>query len=58
MVFQAGKYEDGIPQNASWEEGDWNGDGDFDSLDMVFAFAAGLYEVLPGSLPPVFPRPR
>ncbi|MCA9211782.1 MAG: tandem-95 repeat protein, partial [Planctomycetales bacterium] len=24
-VFQAGKYEDGIPNNATFEEGDWNG---------------------------------
>jgi hypothetical protein len=27
-----------------WEEGDWNGDGDFDSGDLVAAFQEGLYE--------------
>ncbi|MCA9218297.1 MAG: hypothetical protein KDB27_34750, partial [Planctomycetales bacterium] len=45
-VFQAGKYEDGIQQNASFEEGDWNGDGDFDSGDLVAAFQAGSYVAL------------
>ncbi|MCA9215413.1 MAG: tandem-95 repeat protein, partial [Planctomycetales bacterium] len=29
LVMQAGEYEDGIPNNSTWEEGDWNGDGDF-----------------------------
>ncbi len=42
-VFQAGKYEDGVPGNAGWAEGDWNGDGDFDSGDLVSAFQAGKY---------------
>jgi hypothetical protein len=37
-VFQAEKYDDGIPNNATFEEGDWNGDGDFDSADLVLAF--------------------
>jgi hypothetical protein len=43
-VFQADKYEDGIPNNATFDEGDWNQDGDFDSSDMVMAFQTGLYE--------------
>ena len=43
QVFKAGKYEDGIPNNATWAEGDWNQDGDFDSGDMVFAFTHGKY---------------
>lgn len=43
-VFQAGKYEDGIPNNTSFTEGDWNGDGDFTTADLVFAFQAGTYE--------------
>ncbi len=42
-VFQAGKYEDGIDDNATFDEGDWNQDGDFDSADLVFAFQAGHY---------------
>ena len=44
MVFAAGKYEDGIPNNATFDEGDWNQGGDFDSSDMVLAFQAGHYE--------------
>ena len=43
-VFQAAEYEDGIPQNSTFEEGDWNGDGDFDSRDFVFAFQKGNYQ--------------
>ncbi len=42
-VFQAGKYEDGIANNATFDEGDWNQDGDFDSSDLVLAFQAGHY---------------
>ena len=44
IVFQAGKYEDGIPLNTGWEEGDWDGDGSFDTSDMVLAFQDGGYE--------------
>ena len=43
QVFQLGKYEDGIPGNATFAEGDWNEDGDFDSTDLVFVFQAGTY---------------
>ncbi|MCA9200754.1 MAG: hypothetical protein KDA87_24615, partial [Planctomycetales bacterium] len=34
-VFQAGEYEDGIDGNSGWAEGDWSGDGDFDTQDLV-----------------------
>lgn len=43
VVFQAGKYEDGVPNNATLEQGDWDGDGDFTTADLVFAFQAGNY---------------
>jgi hypothetical protein len=43
-VFQAGRYEDGIPQNASWASGDWDGDGDFGTADLVAAFQGGGFE--------------
>ncbi|MCA9214431.1 MAG: FG-GAP repeat protein [Planctomycetales bacterium] len=43
QVFKAGKYEDGVRNNATWAEGDWNQDGDFDSGDLVFAFTRGSY---------------
>ena len=44
MVFQAGEYEDGFLENSSWFTGDWNGDYEFDSHDMVLAFQEGAYE--------------
>ncbi len=47
QVFQAGKYEDLIPNNAIWTEGDWDTDGDFTSSDMVIAFQSGTYEIGP-----------
>ena len=52
--MQAGKFEDDIPNNASYEEGDWDGDGDFTSSDLVFVFQAGTYQdeavaALPGA---------
>ena len=39
-----GKYNDEIPDNATFAEGDWNSDGDFTSADLVVAFGAGRYE--------------
>ena len=30
--------------NSGWAEGDWNGDGDFDTGDLVFAFQDGGFE--------------
>ena len=42
-VLQAGKYQDGIPNNATFEEGDWNRDGDFDAADIIFALQFGNY---------------
>ena len=44
-MFQAGEYEDAIPRNSTFAEGDWNGDGEFDSNDLILAFQAGNYEV-------------
>ena len=49
LVFQLGKYEDGIPDNATFTEGDWNEDGDFNSSDFVFVFQAGNYA--PAAMP-------
>ncbi len=44
LVFQAGKYEDGIPNNATFEEGDWDGNGDFNTQDFIYVFQLGHYE--------------
>jgi hypothetical protein len=51
LVFQAGKYEDGIEGGTKWEEGDWNGDGEFDTADLVAAFQGGRFEVPPAARP-------
>jgi hypothetical protein len=42
-VWQAGEYEDGIPNNSTWAEGDWNCDGEFNAFDLVKAFQNGKY---------------
>ena len=42
---------------ASWSEGDWNGDGIFDSSDMVTAFADGGYEKGPRTDAVAVPEP-
>ena len=46
VAFQSGKYEvQGA--NATWVQGDWNGDLTFTSDDFVAAFADGGYELGP-----------
>jgi hypothetical protein len=35
----AGEYEDSIPGNSTWSEGDWDCDGDFTTRDLVLAFS-------------------
>ena len=37
-VFQTGEYEDNVAGNSTWADGDWNGDGDFSTSDLVLAF--------------------
>ena len=44
-VFQSAEYEDDIPGNSTFQEGDWNGDGDFDSSDIVAAMQRGDYQM-------------
>ena len=43
QIFQAGQYDDDLPNNSVWATGDWNCDGEFDSSDLVFAFQFGGY---------------
>ncbi len=33
-----------VARNSSWSNVDWNGDGEFDSGDVIDAFGAGGYE--------------
>ncbi len=42
-VLISGEYEDDIPLNSNWTEGDWDGSGDFNTRDFVFALEAGKY---------------
>ena len=43
QLSQAGKYEDQVFANGTWAEGDWSGDGEFDTGDMILAFQKGGY---------------
>ena len=43
-VFQAGEYFDNVPGNSTWATGDWNGDKEFNSGDLVAAFKDNGYE--------------
>jgi hypothetical protein len=43
-VFQAGQYEDDVTANSTWATGDWSGDAEFGSEDLVLAFASGAFE--------------
>ena len=42
-IFLAQEYEDGVSNNSTYNEGDFDGDGDFTSSDFVFAFNVGAY---------------
>ncbi len=41
IVFEAGEYDDGIDQNSTWSTGDWTGDREFDSSDLVAGLTRG-----------------
>jgi hypothetical protein len=56
-VFQVGEYEDAVPENSTWSEGDWSGDFEFDSNDFVIAFQHGGYELGPRTDPIAVPEP-
>ena len=55
--LQAGQYEDGIAANSSWATGDWNGDAELESGDLVLAFQAGGYELGPRAATAGVPEP-
>ncbi len=46
-IMQAGEYEDDVSShfehNSTWFEGDFDGDGDFTSGDLVFALQNSIY---------------
>jgi hypothetical protein len=43
LVFSAGKFEDQVNFDATWADGDWNGDLEFSTKDIVAAFQEGGY---------------
>ncbi len=43
-VLQWGQYGDAVANNSTWSSGDWDGDLEFDSGDLVLALQAGGYE--------------
>jgi hypothetical protein len=40
-LLATSQYEDDATNNSTWTTGDWNGDRDFTSLDLVLAFQFG-----------------
>lgn len=42
-VFQAGEYEDDVDGNSGWADGDWNGDSDYNTNDLVYVFTLDDY---------------
>jgi hypothetical protein len=58
LVMQIGQYEDDVPQNSGWGSGDWDGDLDFGTSDLVEALADGGYRVGPRELLAAVPEPR
>jgi hypothetical protein len=43
QVLQAAEYEDAISENSNFESGDWDGDGEFTTSDLVLAFQYGVF---------------
>jgi uncharacterized protein YjbI with pentapeptide repeats len=56
-VFNAGEYQDWGYQNSTWSTGDWTGDREFTTTDLIVALADGGYEMEAPSLPTVVPEP-
>ncbi len=50
-VFTAGQYEDTVPRNSTWSTGDWSGDLEFTTDDLIVAFQDGGFEKAPPSVP-------
>ena len=57
LVFQAGLYEDDVASNATWDTGDWNGEHEFSSSDLVTSFQDGGYEAGPRTAVLSVPEP-
>jgi hypothetical protein len=56
-VLGIGEYEDGVDNNSTWAEGDWDGNANFSSGDFVTALADGGYEAGPRPAIAAVPEP-
>jgi hypothetical protein len=56
QALSFGTYEDQTVANATWESGDWNGDREFDSGDLIAMFKSGRYTAADAAVPSV-PEP-
>jgi hypothetical protein len=52
-VFQPRQYEDSFVRNSRWETGDWDGNLEFETGDLVLAFQSGGYDLGPRQAVPV-----
>ncbi len=43
LIFQGGTYEDDVRNNARWSTGDFNGDGDFTTADLLAALKTNRF---------------
>ncbi|MCA9213996.1 MAG: S8 family serine peptidase [Planctomycetales bacterium] len=43
FVFNTNEFEDGVDCNSTWVDGDWNGDQEFDQIDLDFVEALGTF---------------
>jgi hypothetical protein len=48
---------DGVPGNSTWSSGDWNGDGEFNSSDLMFLMREGGYEGASRTIVNAVPEP-
>jgi hypothetical protein len=42
-ALKRGEYEDNVAHNSNWMDGDWDGNGDFETGDLVYAIQIGNY---------------
>ncbi len=56
-VFQAGEYEDAVDRNSTWATGDWDGDLDFSTSDLIKAFQDAGFEQGPRASTAAVPEP-
>jgi hypothetical protein len=56
-VFVAGEYEDAFEHNSGWATGDWNGDFEFSSSDVVLVFQEGGFQANSTSWASPVPEP-